>query len=42
MQQKKPYVAPTLTVHGPAVEKTQGTRGRVAELINFWKGHDEV
>jgi hypothetical protein len=39
MQPKKPYLPPTLTVHGSAVEKTQGERGRVAELINFWKGH---
>lgn len=41
-QQKKPYTPPTLTPHGSAVEKTLGERGRVAELINFWKGHAEV
>ena len=39
MQQKKPYVPPTLTAHGSAVEKTQGVRGHFAELINFWRGH---
>lgn len=39
MEQKKPYVPPTLTVHGNAVEKTQGVKGRIPELINFWKGH---
>lgn len=40
MQPKKPYVAPTLTPHGGVVAQTLGTRGRVAELINFWKGDE--
>jgi hypothetical protein len=33
---RKPYVAPTLTAHGTAVEKTLGQRGKVAEFINYW------
>jgi hypothetical protein len=36
MQQKKAYVAPTLTTHGSAVAKTQGRVGKVAEFINYW------
>lgn len=35
-QEKKPYVAPTLTVHGDAVARTQGRFGKVAEFINYW------
>lgn len=35
---KKPYVAPTVTVHGNAVEKTQGRAGRLLELINLRAG----
>ena len=35
-QSKKPYVSPTLTEHGGAVDKTQGRFGKVAEFINFW------
>jgi hypothetical protein len=34
--QKKPYLPPTLTAHGGAVEKTQGRIGKVAEFINYW------
>ena len=40
MQEEKACVAPTLTAHGGAVGKPQGTRGRVAELINYGKGHE--
>ena len=34
---KKDYSAPTVTVHGNAVEMTQGTNGRLLELINLRK-----
>lgn len=33
---RKPYLPPTLTAHGCAVQKTQGRFGFAAELINFW------
>lgn len=32
---KKAYVAPTVTVHGNAVVKTQGYGGKLLELINW-------
>ena len=32
---KKTYAAPTVTVHGKAVEQTQGNGGRLLEFINF-------
>lgn len=32
---KKTYSSPTVTVHGSAVEATQGNFGRRAEFINF-------
>ena len=32
---KKNYVAPTVTVHGNAVVKTQGYGGKLLELINW-------
>ena len=38
MSEKKPYVAPTVTAHGSAAEKTQGRGGRLLELINFRPG----
>ena len=34
---KKTYSAPTLTVHGNAVEQTQGTNGSLMELIGLRK-----
>jgi hypothetical protein len=36
MQPKKPYLPPTLTAHGGAVERTRGRFGLWAELINYW------
>ena len=36
--EKKPYLAPTLTAHGSAVEQTRGNAGRSLELINFRPG----
>ncbi|HET6230340.1 MAG TPA: lasso RiPP family leader peptide-containing protein [Longimicrobiaceae bacterium] len=36
---KKTYSTPTVTVHGSAVEATQGNHGRALELINFRPGH---
>jgi hypothetical protein len=36
VQQKKPYVSPTLTVHGGAVEKTLGNGTKRLEFINWY------
>ena len=38
MSAKKPYLAPTVTKHGSAVEQTQGRAGRLLELINLRAG----
>ncbi|HEX8694284.1 MAG TPA: lasso RiPP family leader peptide-containing protein [Longimicrobium sp.] len=35
---RKPYVAPTVTRHGSAVEQTRGEHGRTLEFINFRPG----
>lgn len=35
MNEKKSYVAPTVTVHGSATALTQGRGGRLLEFINF-------
>ena len=35
---KKSYASPTVTLHGSAVEKTQGNFGRLLEFINFRLG----
>lgn len=35
MNARRPYVPPTLTVHGDAVARTTGRFGWAAELISF-------